>query len=120
MKKANKRAWLVVAMGLVFLAAVVMAARQQRPQNAAMLDALWADYRAHDWDAATGRSFDNQDGGVTTLEGQGYTMLKAVWENVQSVFVKTWDWTRGNLQRPDHLLSWRWGRRPDSAGGQVL
>jgi endo-1,4-beta-D-glucanase Y len=115
MKTAMKRAWLVAGIGLVFLTGVVMVSRERRPQNQAALNALWAGYKAQDWDAATGRSFDKQNGGVTTSEGQSYTMLRAVWGNDQSVFDKTWQWTRSNLRRPDGLLSWRWGSQ---AGGQ--
>lgn len=117
MKIRNRRAWLVAAGALVILGGIVVAERTRRPQNQAMLDALWADYKAHDWEAATGRAFDNQNGGVTTSEGQSYTMLRAVWENDQETFAKTWGWTRVNLQRPDRLLSWRWGRRADGSMG---
>lgn len=85
-----------------------MAVKQRQPRNEAELGALWTEFKAQDWDAATGRSFDNQNGGATTSEGQSYTMLRAVWENDQSAFGKTWDWTRANLQRPDKLLRWQW------------
>lgn len=83
----------------------------------AFLQAAWRDYKQHIWDGQTGRTIDSQAGGVTTSEGQSYTMLRSVWENDRPVFDKAWQWTAANLQRPDKLFSWRYGTRPDGTNG---
>jgi endoglucanase len=36
-------------------------------------------------------------------------MLRAVWMDDRPVFDKSWHFTKTNLQRPDHLFSWKYG-----------
>lgn len=45
-----------------------------------------------------GRVVDPTRGGVTTSEGQGYALLRAVWMGDETTFEKVWSWTAGNLQ----------------------
>jgi cellulose synthase (UDP-forming) len=46
---------------------------------------------------------------VTTSEGQGYAMLRAVWSNDRKTFEEVWRWTERNLQvRNDKLFAWKW------------
>ena len=47
-------------------------------------------------------------GGDTVSEGQAYGMLIAAGVGDEARFRAVWDWTRRHLQRPDHLLAWRW------------
>lgn len=110
--------------GLVFLAAFLsipcslgQARTPDRPSDAAIrqvdeLSALWSFYK-HTY-IATGRVISLDEQGVTTSEGQGYAMLRAVWSNDRIAFAATWDWTKQHLQvRDDHLFAWKWK-------GQVL
>src|SRR5437879_4886477 len=55
------------------------------------------------------RVVECDEGCITTSEGQGYAMLRAVWSNDQTDFDLAWAWTRANLQtRGDHLFAWKW------------
>ncbi len=66
--------------------------------------------------ADDGRIVRRDQGGDTVSEGQAYGMLVAVALSDRTRFDAIWNWTRTNLQRSDHLLSWRWdhGRVADS------
>jgi endoglucanase len=58
---------------------------------------------------AEGRVVDIGNGGISHSEGQGVTMLLAVYYNDQKTFDRLWQWTQKSLQvRKDHLLAWRW------------
>lgn len=67
---------------------------------------LTSDYRTVDWQR-----------GVTTSEGQSYTMLRAVWVGDKQTFDGAWQWTQQHLERPDYLFSWLWGPRADGTYG---
>lgn len=83
-----------------------------------MLTALWEDYKRRYWEATTGRTIDHQRDGVTTSEGQSYTMLRAVWQDDQPTFDKSWQWTKEILQRnDDRLFAWLFGKRADGTFG---
>jgi hypothetical protein len=58
--------------------------------------------------ADDGRVVRTDQGGDTVSEGQAYALLVAVGLDDAETFERVWTWTRGNLQRPDALLSWRW------------
>jgi cellulose synthase (UDP-forming) len=74
------------------------------------LSALWSYYRyTH---VSGGRVVALDEGGITTSEGQGYALLRAVWSGDRAAFDAVWRWTRENLQtREDRLLSWKWKDR---------
>jgi endo-1,4-beta-D-glucanase Y len=55
-----------------------------------------------------GRVVRIDQGGDTVSEGQAYGMLLAAGIGDRGRFDSIWTWTRSHLQRPDHLLSWRW------------
>ena len=55
-----------------------------------------------------GRVVRTDEGGDTVSESQAYGMLIAAGVGDESRFRLVWDWTREHLQRPDHLLAWRW------------
>lgn len=82
-----------------------------------MLSGLWNSYKDEYWESGSGRTIDRQSGNITTSEGQSYTMLRAVWQSDKATFDKTWGWTKQQLQRPDHLFSWRWGKLADGSYG---
>jgi endo-1,4-beta-D-glucanase Y len=48
---------------------------------------------------------------------QAYALLRAGWAGDEATFGMVYTWTQKNLSRPDHLLSWRWGRRADGPWG---
>jgi endoglucanase len=120
-QNGRRLAILATALALFAIgAAVALDAYQHqmaRIYNVALLAALWSSYKQHDWDGATGRTFDPQNDGVTTSESQGYTMLRAVWSDDRPTFLRTWQWTAAHLQRPDHLFSWRYGTGTDGRLG---
>ena len=74
---------------------------------------LWRVYRDIYVEEGSGRTVDHQAGGVTTSEGQSYTMLRAVWMDDQVTFRQSWQWTKDNLQRDDRLMAWSFGERSD-------
>ena len=56
--------------------------------------------------------------GATTSEGQGYSLLRAVYMNDRQAFDALWGWTQENLQvRGDSLLAWHYGTKPDGSLG---
>src|SRR5690606_5554171 len=64
-----------------------------------MLQALWFNYKINYLEEDTFRSLDKQQGGITTSEGQSYTMLRAVWMDDKETFDRAWQWTKDNIQR---------------------
>lgn len=83
-----------------------------------MLSALWQDYKKTYVENGTFRTVDHDRGGITTSEGQSYTMLRAVWTGDKVTFDGAWKWTRTNLARPnDHLFSWLYGKKVDGTYG---
>jgi endoglucanase len=106
----------IIAAGLIVLWRT-SPSRSPRSQETQLLAALWQNYKRTSWEASSGRTIDHQSESVTTSEGQGYTLLRAAWENDQPTFTKTWQWTAAHLQRPDKLFSWRWGTRADGSSG---
>ena len=36
---------------------------------------------------------------------------------MQATFAGVYAWTHAHMTRPDHLLAWHWGRRPDGSWG---
>jgi endoglucanase len=55
-----------------------------------------------------GRVVRRDQGGDTVSEGQAYAMLVAAGVGDEARLRAVWTWTRDHLQRPDHLLAWRW------------
>lgn len=71
------------------------------------LSALWSFYKQKY--IVAGRVISLDENGITTSEGQGYAMLRAVWSNDRHTFAAVWSWTKQNLQvRPDKLFAWKW------------
>ncbi|NJK71389.1 MAG: hypothetical protein HC932_04020 [Thermales bacterium] len=82
-----------------------------------VLQSQYDQYLNNYFDKEFHRTIDKQNNGITTSEGQSYTMLRSVWMNDQDTFDKTWQWTQNNLQRNDKLFSWKWGLREDGVWG---
>lgn len=78
---------------------------------------LWRAYKDGYLEQGSRRTIDHQADGVTTSEGQSYTMLRAVWMDDQATFADSWQWTKDNLQRDDSLMAWRFGQRSDGTYG---
>jgi cellulose synthase (UDP-forming) len=71
------------------------------------LSALWSFYKQKY--VLSGRVVSWDENGITTSEGQGYAMLRAVWAKDHPTFAGVWKWTKQNLQvRPDKLFAWKW------------
>ena len=91
------------------------AAAAQKPADESVrrldsLSALWSFYKFHYIDS--GRVVSLDEDRITTSEGQGYALLRAVWSEDAQTFASVWDWTRRNLQvRRDHLFAWKWKGR---------
>lgn len=82
-----------------------------------MLRELWNDYKNSNIEPGSHRTLDKQQNFISTSEGQSYTMLRAVWMDDQKTFDESLQWTKDNLQRPDHLLSWKFGQLPNGKYG---
>lgn len=71
------------------------------------LSALWSYYKKTY--IQNGRVVSLDEHGLTTSEGQGYAMLRAVWSNDRATFNTVWAWTKQHLQvRDDKLFAWKW------------
>ncbi|MFZ5571336.1 MAG: glycosyl hydrolase family 8 [Thermodesulfobacteriota bacterium] len=63
-----------------------------------------------------GRVISLDENNITTSEGQGYALLRAVWSNDHRTFKQVYQWTRENLMvRGDHLFAWKWKQDRNSA-----
>lgn len=98
-------------------AAVIGADRPMAASDKTILNDLWRVYKRTYLEPGTSRTLDLQGGLITTSEGQGYTMLRAVWMDDQQTFAESWQWTKDNLQRDDYLLASRFGKRLDGTYG---
>ena len=83
-----------------------------------MVESLWERYKRDFLEQDTRRALDHDQDGITTSEGQSYTMLRAVWMDDKETFDAAWQWTKDNLQHDDdRLFSWLFGRREDGTYG---
>jgi len=92
-------------LALLFLSCAITApAAAASPHE---LSTLWEVYKSTYIQG--GRVVSLDEGGLTTSEGQGYAMLRAVWSNDRDTFDRVWTWTHENLQvRRDNLFAWKW------------
>ncbi|MFI3310612.1 glycosyl hydrolase family 8 [Ewingella allii] len=68
----------------------------------------WLEYKSR-FLQADGRIADTANKGVSHTEGQGFSMLLAVYNNDQGTFDQLWQWANKNLYRKDiGLYSWRY------------
>lgn len=82
----------------------------ERDRQLDELSALWSFYRFQL--IQDGRVVEPDEGRITTSEGQGYAMLRAVWSNDPATFEAVWKWTRQNLRvRGAALFAWKWKDR---------
>lgn len=87
-----------------------------------VLSSTWAHYKDEYLEKGTYRTLDKQQDNITTSEGESYTMLRAVWEDDQDAFDKSWKWTKDILQHTsgDHLMAWLFGKREDGSYGVII
>ena len=105
--------WLLALLALDFTGC---AERLFQPQLERALTASWQSYRQQ-FISPEGRVvIPERDGGAIS-EAQAYALLRAVWAGDEATFGQAYSWTHKNLSRPDHLLAWHWGRRPDGSRG---
>ncbi|MDX2085793.1 MAG: glycosyl hydrolase family 8 [Candidatus Melainabacteria bacterium] len=84
------------------------------PALARILESTWQGYK-HTFIQADGRVIDRQAADISTSEGQGYAMLRAVWMNDPETFNRVYQWSIQNLKvRGDQLFAWKWGRRTEA------
>ena len=98
-------------------AAVIAADEPMSASDKTVLADLWRVYKDTYLEEGTRRTVDVQRGAVTTSEGQGYTMLRAVWMDDRQTFAESWQWTKDNLQREDFRMARQFGQRPDGSYG---
>lgn len=115
--------YVLVGLAVIVLAAIVYAnwTRMGVPiifSPKSVLDSTWQKYKATYLEPGTSRTMDLSRGGITTSEGQSYTMLRAVWMDDHPTFDASWKWTQDNLQfKQGDLFSWLFGRRADGTYG---
>lgn len=114
----SKKTLIAICIGLVISIVLGLFVIQNSNKDKKILDLLWANYKSQYIDKESGRAIDEQSKGITTSEGQSYSMLRSVISNDKSTFDKSWHWTKNNLKRSeDNLFSWKWGERKDSSYG---
>jgi endo-1,4-beta-D-glucanase Y len=84
--------------------------------NAELLE-LYNAYKVNNIEAGSNRTLDKTQGNITTSEAESYTMLRAVWMDDQTTFKNSLTFSIDNLQRSDHLFSWKFGELPDGKYG---
>ncbi len=98
-----------------------LAALPKSTPNRQLLAESWDSYR-HKFIQADGRVIDYQASAISTSEGQGYAMLRAVLIDDPATFDLTLKWSENNLQRQangkrtDSLWAWKWGQNKDGWG----
>ena len=99
------------------LVLMATACADRRDAARTFLDEAWSTYLEH-YVHPDGYVLDRRrDGGRVTSEGQGYALLRAVWERDEATFRRLAAWTREELQRPDGLHSWLWS---PEGGGRIV
>jgi endo-1,4-beta-D-glucanase Y len=107
------RMWLIL---LALLALPACGERGASSDLERVLTSSWQSYRQQ-FISPDGRVVVPERDGGSISEAQAYGLLRAVWAGDQATFGRVHAWTRSHLARPDHLLSWHWGRRPDGSPG---
>jgi endo-1,4-beta-D-glucanase Y len=103
---------LLIGVGIVLAVSYFNSSQRSIPivfSNNAMLLETYNDYKKNNIDPSSGRTIDKTQNNLTTSEGESYTMLRAVYMDDKATFDKSWNFTKTNLQRPDHLFSWKYG-----------
>ena len=87
-----------------------------------ILAATWIKYKMAYLETGTGRTVDPARNAITTSEGEGYSMLRAVWLGDKQSFDTSWTWTKNNLQHKsgDHLFAWMFGKNPNGTYGVMV
>ena len=114
----SKKLLISISIGLVLSILLGVFIFQNSNKDKKVLDLLWTNYKSQYIDKDSGRAIDEQNNGITTSEGQSYSMLRAVNAGDKVTFDRSWQWTKNNLRRlEDSLFSWKWGKRTDGNYG---
>ena len=118
----------VAILGAIAAISYTLSPKKDTPIVYAKSDALqelWSASKQTTIEKGTNRTLDKQQNNISTSEGQSYTLLRAVWMDDQQQYDASLQWTKDNLQRDDHLFSWKFGKLPngkygiqDTVGGQ--
>ncbi len=106
-------------MWLLALLALALPACGERPSRLELervLTVSWQSYQQQ-FISPEGRVVIPERERGTISEAQAYALLRAVWAGDEATCGRVYAWTINNLSRPDHLLSWHWGCRPDGSWG---
>ena len=98
----------IVIVAAIVAAVVLVAGRSGADDDPAQEARQAADHFLATYVEPDGRVVRTDQGGDTVSEGQAYGMLIAAGVGDEARFRAVWDWTHRHLQRPDHLLAWRW------------
>lgn len=114
----SKYRLIIISLALVLCLIAGFLIFQQTNKNGIILDKLWQSYKTQYIDKDSGRAIDEQNSGITTSEGQSYSMLRAVIMGDKPTFDSSWQWTKNNLRRADdNLFSWKWGKTASGSYG---
>jgi endo-1,4-beta-D-glucanase Y len=117
----SKKTLVVIGVFLILSIVLGVVFFQNSNKDKQILYSLWTNYKTQYIDTDSGRAIDEQSDGITTSEGQSYSMLRAVVSGDKSTFDKSWQWTKNNLRRTeDNLFSWQWGKRKDNSYGVLF
>jgi endoglucanase len=114
----SKKTIIGICIGLILCLLLSIFVYQNSNKDIKILDKLWTNYKSQYIDKDSGRAIDEQNQGITTSEGQSYSMLRSVFSSDKSTFDRSWQWTKNNLRRSeDSLFAWKWGKRLDNSYG---
>ena len=71
---------------------------------------LYNDSKINTIERSSNRTLDKQQDNISTSEGQSYTLLRSVFVDDHKQYDASLQWAKDNLQRDDHLFSWKFGR----------
>lgn len=94
---------------LLFIITIVFGYRFYSNNIGFCLDRAYELYKSQ-FMSQDGRIMDPAKNNITTSEGQSYLMLQSLAVNNEETFNLAYKWTKNNLQRPDKLFSWLWGK----------
>jgi endo-1,4-beta-D-glucanase Y len=122
MKKIGIVVALIAIVGMAFVSYLIFSPVESNisPEHQeSLLQDSWESYR-ESFITDDGRTLDKIEG-ITTSEGQSYSMLRAVWIDDKKTFDLVWEWTQNNLrsEREDKLFDWLWGQREDGSWGTM-
>lgn len=102
----------LIILSFLFVAGVILIFAFQadgKNENNLCLEDSYEIYKTN-FMSQDGRIIDYSRDSITTSEGQSYMLLRSLIMNDKPTFDLVFQWTKNNLQRPDKLFSWSWGK----------